>query len=542
MRHTLLIGLATVLTALGAGCGDDAAVPPGGDPPDVGDAAPPSNDDASPPACSTVTPRPGTVVTTTGAVTGAKVGSTWIWKGIPYAAPPVGPLRFKPPAPMPCWEDERPAIDFGPMCLQKQDDGLVGAEDCLTLNVWAPEGVTNAPVLAWIHGGGNTVGTASDGLYDGQELATRTGSVVVSFQYRLGALGYFTHTSLDAEREEKVSGNYGILDQVAALRWIAANIASFGGDAKRVLLFGESAGGQNTLVHIASPLSKGLFSAAIVQSGGVYRTTLAEAEAQLTTLVERLGCNGDDVAACMRAASAESIVAVESSIGPLDRSSFRYGPVVDGWVLEEDALSVISKGAHNHVPFAIGTNADETSRMVPNVTTPEEYAAAVAAQYGPYAPSLLEQYPAADYTSPRQALIRLTTDVTWTCPARRIARAGAANQTEPVYRYYFTWRPPGAARLLVGATHGIEIPFVFRSFASFGFSSYEPSAADLSLSATMQGYWSRMGGTGDPNGAGATGWPAYVAATDPYLELGDTIAAKSGLQTEACDLIESLTQ
>src|SRR5262249_30846164 len=182
-------------------------------------------------------------------------GAVYAWKGIPYAAPPTDDLRWRPPTAPACWTDEKMTIAFGPMCPQLDGIGqVVGDEDCLTLNVWAPPAATAAPVLVFIHGGGNLTGTVSDPLYDGAQLAAQTGALVVTLEYRLGALGFFANPSLDVESAANVSGNYGILDQIAALAWVQANIAGFGGAPDRVLLFGESAGAQDTLVHVASPL------------------------------------------------------------------------------------------------------------------------------------------------------------------------------------------------------------------------------------------------------------------------------------------------
>ena len=483
-----------------------------------------------------MTPRPGTVITTTGPVTGTGDGAVFAWKGIPYAAPPIGDLRWRPPQPAACWTEERMTTSFGPQCPQRDDDGNpVGDEDCLTVNVWAPTAASDAPVLFFIHGGGNTGGTASDPLYDGAALATATGAVVVTVEYRLGALGFYASPDLDAEQPEHISGNYGFLDQIAALTWVRDNIAGFGGAPGRVLVFGESAGGQDTLVHVSSPRSSGLFAAALVESGGSYRLTLAQAEQSMVELSDAVGC-APATAACMRAVPAATLAAVPSSEGPLSQG-MRYGPNIDGVVIPMAVPDAIAAGAHNAVPFAIGTNADETSRMVRDVQDVMAYENEVHSLYGPAANALLALYPASDYDTPKKALIRLTTDVTWTCPARRLARSVNDHQTPPVFRYYFTWVGPGPGGAMVGATHGLEIPFVFGTFSALG---YTPSAQDRALSAAMQGYWFRFIATGDPNGAGALPWPTYDSATDPYLRFDRTMAADAGLATEKCDAIDSL--
>lgn len=505
---------------------------------------------ASPPAPVTEPPDspspeplpPETARVEGGLVSGVKHDALWVWKGIPFAAPPTGDLRFRPPAPVVPWDGTRAATEFGPPCPQLRDGAPIGDEDCLTLNVWAPEAAASAPVLVWIHGGGNVQGTASDPIYDGAMLAARTGSVVVTIEYRLGALGFFAHDALDAERQPRVSGNYGILDQQAALRWVQANVAAFGGDPSRVLLFGESAGAQDTLVHVTSPRSAGLFHAAAVQSGGIYTTTLAEGKTATAMLVAAVGCDAaPDVAACMRQRSAEDFVRVPTALGPLDRSGIRYTPLVDGYVLSRNGFETMARGEHNHVPIILGTNGDETSQMVPNVSTEQEYSAALIQLYGAERAAKVKlAYPTSRFASPRKALIAVTTDATWTCPARRIARLLTAHQTEPVHRYYFTWKLKGLAGAVVGATHGIDVPFVFHTFGSFD--GYAPDPAAASLSNAMQDYWNRLAAHGDPNGAGALTWPRYDAASEPYLHLDETIAVGERLANVDCDAIDAAAQ
>jgi len=510
------------------GCGDDAN-------PTVDSGA----GDGSGDSCSTsVVARPGTVLTTTGPVTGTSEGTVFAWKGIPYAAPPVGDHRWRPPAPAACWTDERMTTTFGMQCPQLDDSAqVVGDEDCLMLNVWAPTSASGAPVLVFVHGGGNTQGSASDPLYDGAKLATATGAVVVTLEYRLGALGFYASTELDAERTEHVSGNYGILDQIAALSWVQANIARFGGAPDHVLLFGESAGAQDTLVHVASPLSSGLFAAALAESGGSYRTTLAQHETAMLELSSAVGC-ATAALDCMRAVPAATLAAVPSAVGPL-ASGMQYVPAIDGYLLVDTVPNVIALGAHNKVPLVIGTNGDETSRMVPRVTSEAEYETAVRALYGQATDALLAIYPASSFPSPQKALIRMTTDLTWTCPTRRLARVASEHQTAPVFRYHFTWTAPGVGGAAVGATHGLELPFVFATFAAIA-PGFVPTAEDTALSAALQGYWARLAATGDPNGASAVIWPLYDTATDPFLGLDRTIAAGAGLASDECDALEAL--
>lgn len=534
---TLLV-TSLLLACGGKGPGPDDAGTGGGSPADGGAGGGQGGGLAEP--CPSTRSEPGVVATSSGAVRGVKQGDVYRWLGVRFAAPPLGGLRWRPPEPATCAPGVRDASAFGPSCPQLQGDGgYVGDEDCLTLNVFAKAGVTNAPVLFWIHGGGNTNGGSSLGYYDGQHLAALKDVVVVTTNYRLGALGFFTHAQLNAESDAGVSGNYGILDQQAALRWVRDNVRAFGGDPARVMVFGESAGGQNTLLHLGAPGSKGLFSAAIIESGGLYSVTLADSMRELEPVVGFSGCSGEsDVLACLRGKSAEVLARVPAEAGPLSRG-MHYRPAIDGVHLPAHTLDLIEQGRHNAVPVVIGTNADETSRMVARVSTAAEYEAAVRQLYGALANAVLAQYPASRFPSPQRALIAVTTDATWTCPARRIARALSASQTQPVFRYFFTWRSPGVAGSLVGATHGLEIPFVFRTFEAFS-AGFMPDAAALALADATQGYWTRLAAAGDVNGGSDPVWPRFPAGGDVALELGAPLAVLNGVRTADCDFIDGL--
>jgi para-nitrobenzyl esterase len=498
-------------------------------------------DSASPPPCrSEVTPRPGTVVTDRGAVTGLELAHTFAWKGVPFAAPPVGPLRFQPPAPHPCWEDERPATAFGRSCLQMSPQGrMIGGEDCLTLNIWAPKEGTGRPVLFFVHGGGNVQGGSAESvagadLYDGEALSERAAAVVVTANYRLGALGFLAHPALAAER--KVSGNYGLLDQIAALAFVRRNIAAFGGDPDRVLLFGESAGALDTCALLTSPLARGLFQAALMESGGCAATPRAEAEAFGKMFASATGCAAaPDVPACLRGLSPETILKTYPYQADVAGKPGPYGPHVDGEVLPEPPLEVIAAGRHHRVPLIVGANADETSRAVENLS--EEYyrRAVYALVNGNKAAGdqILAQYPVAEYGTPRKAYVALTSDVKFICPARTVARTALRGQHEPVYRYHFTTALKGDARLTpLGAWHGLELLFVFQHLTVAG---YAPTPAESALAVAMAGYWGRLAERGDPNGPEAAAWPRYTAA-DPYLRLDSSaITAGQGVRTRQCD-------
>lgn len=549
------------LVMLCAGCGDDdgpttAPMDGGADASieqDTGSPDPDAYRDAGSGACGSGAPdEPEVIVTRTGAVRGVvdPAGDVIAFRGIPFAAPPIGERRLRDPVEHDCWEGVLDAFDFGAICPQLDEDGnLSGDEDCLTLNVFAPfplEG--NRPVMFWVHGGGNNQGSSAvettDGtaLYDGTVLARRTGHVVVSTNYRLGPLGFLAHPSLAAGSEPPHAGNYGLLDQQAAMRWVHDHAALLGADASRLLLFGESAGGLDTCLQMVSPLAAGLFSRALVQSGGCAAASATAAEATAATLADALGCTGDDgaVAACLREAPVDAMLRA-LPVGMLGLMMPPFGPSIDGHVLPSAPIDALESGDYHHVPFVLGTNRDETSVFLPAAIATESlattYMRSFLAQF-PLLPSqvdaILAAYPFSDYASPRAAVVALSTDVRWSCPARTLLAAISAAQSEPAYRYYFTQTLATPRGPEIGAFHGLEIPYVFGHLAVGG---YRPTAADEALSDVMSTAWGAFAETGDPNGAGRVEWPAYDAATDPYLHLGDPIEARMGVRSAQCDAL-----
>jgi len=559
---------AILLAALAIGCGEvatttsgpaDAApdAEAGGDPgaaePDDG-----AGDAEATGGCATdVLPGPGVVVTTRGAVAGAQAGATWSYKGIPYAASPVGGLRWRPPQPAPCIAGTLDAVAYGPVCPQLDAKGsVIGAEDCLTLNVWAPASASPGapvPVMVFLHGGGNIQGSSSEtvasgkALYDGRRLA-ELGRMVVTLNYRLGPLGFLALPELSAESHLGVSGNYGILDQIAALEWVRDNAAAFGGEPGNVMVFGESAGATDTCTLVASPLAKGLFHAALMQSGGCTQPRLATAESAMSARVSGGSCgSAADRVACLRGLTAEQVVgALPGSVGvgnpSIGPDPAKYAPVVDGWVLAASPLDAIRAGTHNRVPFAIGTNGEELAAMlVVKVATEEEFQAVVKTSFAALGQSVIDQvlaaYPLADYPSPQDALVALYSDLRFNCPARTVARAAAGNAGEPVWRYFFT-RRADTKQGTKPAQHGIELLYVFGTAADIPL--FQMAPADQALSGAIMGYWTRFGATGDPNGAGAVEWPAYDAAKDTCLRFDDPIAAVEGVRTSQCDMFDSI--
>ena len=413
--------------------------------------------------------------------------------------------------------------------------------------MWTPKAAPSdgrpRPVLFWVYGGGNVVGSTSQigtsggPMYDGQHLAEERDVVVVSVSYRVGSLGFLAHPALSAESPFHSSGSYGILDQIVALKWVKRNIARFGGNPERVMVFGESAGAINTCTLIASPLAHGLFSSALMESGFCAAIPLAEAEAQGAAKATSIDCADGDVAACLRAAPVADLTeAFGGGAGPaLDPlAGLRIIPAgrIDGWLLSKHPLEAMRLGEHNHVPLIIGSNRDENTVFLLDKTilSCAQLESEVRAMYPSHADQILALYPCSAL-DPKSALVQVHTDLTFTCWSRRIARSIAAGQSEPVRRYYFTFANPTTAAL--GAYHTAEIPYVFGTYGV-------GSAPENTLSDALQGYWTRFATTGDPNGTGTT-WQAWEASRDNVLELGTQIRMLDGVATARCDLWDSLT-
>jgi para-nitrobenzyl esterase len=500
--------------------------------------------------CSTTARSSGvTVATDRGAVQGTTTGGVTGWRGIPFAAPPIGPLRWAAPELAACWKGVRATQVFGPPCPQLDNGTVIGSEDCLTLNVWKPtKRAAPRPVMVFVHGGGNVQGSASNvvagvTLYDGANLARTGDVVVVTVQYRVGALGYLADPAL--AQGTTAAGNYGLLDQIAALQWVQRNAAAFGGDPKRVLLFGESAGAVNTCMLVASPLARGRFSRALMESGACGASDKATAERTAGDFAQTAGCTGADVASCLRALPASTVV--QTLPGVVELTSLghpRYGPYVDGRVLPEDPLTRIESGKANRVPMIIGSNADETAIFVRNVQTPEEYRAAVAAMVAPAtAAQILALYPVDQYGSGRAAMIAVTTDALFTCTARRTVRAAVTGQGTSVYRYFFTHTMAGGTLRALGAFHGLDLFFVFGRLDTTG---YTPTVDEQALSVAMMRSWAQFAATGDPktrvSGTGTPAWPRAKAGADPYLQLDTPITSGDGVRTEQCNFWDSLSR
>lgn len=497
------------------------------------------------------------VATTHGTVHGKKDGDTLAFLGIPYAAPPTGDLRFRAPQSPACWSGARDATEYGSACVQDMPTGgAAGYEDCLYLNVWTPsKSGSPRPVLFFVHGGGLLFGSGSQdllfegtgNLYRGQALADERDVVVVTINYRLGELGFLAHPSLSAEDDHGSSGNYGMLDQIAALRWVQENIAAFGGDPGRVMLFGESAGGLSTCLLVSSPLAKGLFSGALIQSGGCIAATRESRYSQGASVVNAVGCTeADDVPACLRKKSVNAYrVPPPSGIGMFVFNDIQrawempFGPNIDDYVFSESPIVSIREGRHNKVPLAVGTNATEFDIFIPpgTINTCPEYWALVGTIFGKHADEVLAHYSCFDYVLPHWAAVDVATDFMFTCPARRIARAAKEGGSAATYRYYSTQTYTNSPLTLLRSFHAAELPFVFRTFDVLG---YNPTEGDLALSTAMAGYWTRFAATGNPNDASAFTWPLYDAAADVALVLDEELATKSKIASSRCDFWDSI--
>jgi para-nitrobenzyl esterase len=484
-----------------------------------------------------------------GALRGVEEGATLAFKDIPYARPPVGSLRWRPPEAPASWQGVRDASRFGPICPQMVGKTVQGAEDCLTLNVWRPVHLTQAklPVMVWLHGGGNYQlsgqGTASfDGVaYNGHALVPH-GVVFVSYNLRLGALGFLTHPALDAENADHISGNYGSQDQVAMLRWIHDNIASFGGDPQRVFLFGDSAGGGNICALMTSPLTHGLIHGVAMESSvpsGCELTTHAQAEDRTGQRVTQLlGCDtAPDVAACLRRKTPEEIVSVLP--GKFTVMSRDFGPNVDGHVFPDQPINLITAhGAPVHAAI-IGNTSQETWQWADSagtVTDAASYAAAIDRVFGASVRDrIVAAYPLSAYPTPRTAFAQLTTDALFTCQSVRVAhvltRSGAS-----VYRYLFDHVTENDPQLkAAGPVHTAEHQFFFNWEGH-----YTPTASDLAVQRQILGYWTRMASTLNPNGGDASAWPATTQGRDDYLDIGETLAIKNGPASAQCPFWDTI--
>jgi para-nitrobenzyl esterase len=448
-----------------------------------------------------------------GLVQGVTEGDLTVYKGIPFAAPPVGNLRWRPPQPAVEWTGVRSADQYAPGCLPSMGDPPPSgaSEDCLYLNVWTPvkTGARRLPVLVWIYGGGFNAGATSVPVHDGAKLA-RHGVVLVSIAYRVGVLGFFVHPGLSAESPHHASGNYGLLDMIAGLQWIERNIAAFGGDPGRVTIFGESAGGIAVSMLCASPLAKGLFQGAISQSGGSFGpSSKAPTPGENMRLLADAEASGTGMAKAAGAASIEDLreLPAEKVIEAGRRQGGMAWPIVDGWVIPGDQHELYEARRFNDTPILVGYNSDEGLTFT-RVRTSEEYVAGVRARYGPFADRLLAAYPPAADGIPKTAR-DLARDAAFGWHTWSWARLQSAKGKGKAFLYYFDQHPvrtPGSPEADHGAPHGVDVPYVFENLDTMK----RPAAEDdRRISAAMAAYWTNFAKDGDPNGPGLPAWPAF---------------------------------
>jgi para-nitrobenzyl esterase len=486
-----------------------------------------------------------------GLISGSVVDGARSYKGIPYAAPPAGELRWKAPQPPVAWEGVRKCDDFGPDCPQApypQSSVYYSAprrqsEDCLCLNVWtAAKADEKRPVMVWIHGGALTRGSGAARSYDGTELAKK-GVVLVTINYRLGPLGYLAHSELTAESPHHSSGNYGALDQIAALNWVHKNIAAFGGDPGRVTIFGESAGSWSVNALVASPLAKGLFHRAIGESGGTFGPmAYLKEDRDGRPSAEKIGeafakAAGADSIKALRAQPAEKIVEVFNN-DPEGRK-FRTQPNVDGWALPDEIRAIFAQGKQNDAPVIVGSNANEMTSLTSPASVPktlEDYRKRVESEYGAMIKEFEAVYPVESEADIAAAYLGSLRDVTFTLPMRTWARMTATGRSK-AYLYFFSHIPPNPNSKYLGAYHAGEIVYVFNNL-----NRQNPllQEADFKLAEMMSNYWVNFATTGDPNGKGLPGWAPYDSGTEAYLEFGDAVQPHNRLLKAQLDFIERL--
>jgi para-nitrobenzyl esterase len=481
------------------------------------------------------------VTTDKGVVAGSGTSTMREFLGIPYAAPPIGNLRWMAPQPAAAWSSPLTATSFAPHCAQPASPfGTAStSEDCLYLNVYAPVGAGPFPVMVWIHGGALLVGQSD--LYDPTALVG-SGVVVVTINYRLGPLGFLTHPALAAANG--TAGNYGLMDQQAALKWVQTNIAAFGGDPENVTLFGESAGGLSTLSQVASPLAAGLFQKAIIESGAYVLTppTLAAAETLGRNFASAAGC-GNQTAACLLALPVGAIVANSAAIQVAGTTL----PTVDGVLLPATLADAFTAGNFNKVPMIEGSNQHEYSllsavsidEMLGHQLNASEYPGYINATFGASLGPLVQiTYPLTQAFTPAWTYDDALTDWLFACHGRSVAQLVTA-QGVTAYTYEFADVnapvtnniPPRSDGF--GAFHSAEIQYVFPSANYRIYYGAPLTAAQIALSTQMVGFWSQFARTGNPNAAGNTVWPAYTAANDTYLTLAPgATATTTGFATE----------
>jgi para-nitrobenzyl esterase len=467
------------------------------------------------------------------------------FKGIPYAAPPVGANRWRSPQPPSPWRQTRAATHYGSACMQPAqgwNDSLIPSmsEDCLYLNVWTPalKKTARLPVMVWIHGGAFVGGAGTDAVFAGDELIKK-GVVLVTINYRLGIFGFFAHPQLTTESAHHTSGNYALEDQLAALDWVHANISAFGGDPKNITLFGQSAGGMSVVSLLTSPLAQHSFQRAIIESGAI----LGGPPASNLQSAEAVGRDfaGEHDIASLRQLSAEELLKQFSAFAATHRQA-RLGPIVDGYVMAMDPNAAFREHRESSLPLMIGNNAREGFGRLGE----SDLNATIKAFYGTQADDALPLYgiggaaPSPSDPVLGSAPAQWLTDTSFRCSAVVTAKLHAA-QGSPVYEYHFEQSLPG--RDSDGAAHSYELPYVFGNLLPEGALAGKFTDADHALSTTMVSYWTNFAKRSDPNGPNLPPWPRFDKSGQSYLRLSTALPrdaqAASGLRQAQCQLFEN---
>ena len=464
--------------------------------------------------------------TESGAISGVSESGLSIYKGVPFAAPPLGDLRWRPPTPVAPWTGTRKADAFAPACMQTGvsmpgETPPAVSEDCLYLNIWTPakSAHEHLPVIVWIYGGGYTNGSASMPLYWGDRLAHK-GVIVVTIAYRLGPLGFLAHPELTRESPHHSSGNYGLMDQIAALQWIQRNIAAFGGDPKNVTIAGQSSGAMSVSVLMASPLAKGLFQRAIGESGGLFEP-LQLAPKYLLANAER---DGEKYAVSLGAKSLQELRRLPAAQLTGNGGGIVH-PVIEPYVLPASPYEAFTSGQQNDVPLLIGSNADE-ARSLTDVShvTAATFDSDIEHSFGQLPPPLIAAYPHSTDEEARHARLGFERDLRFGWDMWAWARLQAGTGHNPVYYYSFRQQPPFPAGSVYegwGASHFAELWYVFDHL------DQEPwrwTKADRTVAEEMSSYWVNFAKSGNPNGPGLPPWPAFTNADSKVLYLANPVS------------------
>lgn len=485
-------------------------------------------------------------VTASGRLVGSSEAGTTRYLGVPYARPPVGELRWRDPQPAEAWTSVRDATRFAPACPQNGvsmsgEPPSPTDEDCLYLNIWTPDPVgqdgQSWPVIVWVPGGGLTNGSTSIPLYDGAALARR-GVVVVTIAYRLGVLGFLAHPELTAESGKGGSGNYGLMDQIAALEWVRDNIGAFGGDPERVTVAGQSAGATSVSILMASPRARGLFQRAIGQSGGLFEPLALAPRYRL----ENAEADGLAYGAALGAPTLGQLrgLPVERFLGD-GRADVVIHPVIEPRVIPEAPYDVFAAGRHNDVPLLVGFNAEEARSLTDlSEVTAQNFHEQLTARWGALPPALLAPYAFANDAEAREARADFERDLRFGWDSRAWARLAAAHGQAPVHAYYFRRRPPypeGSVQQAWGAAHFVELWYMFDHLDE---QPWPWTEGDRRLADAMAGYWAAFARDGDPNGDGRPVWAAFLAGEERVLVLDEEIDAGVLPNNAALDVFDEV--